>query len=59
MRLKDQVAIITGAASGIGKAVASRYATKGAKIVIADLNLDAANAAAAEISAAGGQAMGR
>jgi 3-hydroxybutyrate dehydrogenase len=58
MKLKDQVAIVTGAASGIGRAIAQRYAGEGAKIVIADLNLDAANATAAEIEAAGGQAMG-
>ena len=58
MKLKDQVAIVTGAASGIGKAIAEKYASEGAKIVIADLNLDAANATAAEIKGAGGQAMG-
>jgi 3-hydroxybutyrate dehydrogenase len=58
MKLRDQVAIITGAASGIGKAIAEKFAAEGAKIVIADLNLDAANATAAEINAAGGQAMG-
>jgi len=58
MKLKDKVAIVTGAASGIGRAIAERYATEGAKIVIADLNLDAANATAAEIKAAGGAAMG-
>jgi len=58
MKLKDQVAIVTGAASGIGKAIAEKFAVEGAKIVIADLNLDAANATAAEIKAAGGQAMG-
>lgn len=58
MKLKDQVAIVTGAASGIGKAIAEKYASEGAKIAIADLNLDAANATAAEIKAAGGQAMG-
>lgn len=58
MKLKDQVAIVTGAASGIGKAIAEKFAAEGAKIVIADLNLDAANATAAEIKAANGQAMG-
>jgi 3-hydroxybutyrate dehydrogenase len=58
MKLKDQVAIVTGAASGIGRAIAEKYASEGAKIAIADLNLDAANATAAEIKAAGGQAMG-
>ena len=58
MKLQGKVALITGAASGIGKAIAQRYAREGAKIVIADLNLEAANAAAAEIAAAGGTAMG-
>jgi len=58
MKLKDKVAIVTGAASGIGKAIALRYVQEGAKVAIADLNLDAANAVAAEINAAGGKAMG-
>lgn len=56
--LKDKVAIITGAASGIGKEIAFEYAKLGAKVVIADLKLDAAQATAAEIVAAGGVAMG-
>jgi len=58
MKLQGKVALVTGAASGIGKAIAQRYAREGANIVIADLNLEAANAAAAEIAAAGGTAMG-
>jgi 3-hydroxybutyrate dehydrogenase len=58
MKLKDKSAIVTGAASGIGKDIALVYAGEGAKVAIADLNLDAANATAAEIRAAGGQAMG-
>jgi 3-hydroxybutyrate dehydrogenase len=58
MKLKGKVAIVTGAASGIGRAIAERYAGEGAKIAIADLNLDAANATAAEIKAAGGLALG-
>jgi 3-hydroxybutyrate dehydrogenase len=58
MKLKDKSAIVTGAASGIGKDIALVYAREGAKIAIADLNLDAANAAANEIRASGGQAMG-
>jgi 3-hydroxybutyrate dehydrogenase len=57
MTLQDKVALITGAASGIGKEIALEYAKQGAKIVIADLNLDAATAAAAEITGAGGTAM--
>ena len=58
MRLKDKSAIITGAASGIGKDIALVFAREGAKIAIADLNKDAADATANEIRAAGGQAIG-
>ena len=58
MKLKDKSAIVTGAASGIGKDIALVYAQEGAKVAIADLNLDAANATAKEIQAAGGKAMG-
>ena len=41
MLLKDRVAIVTGAASGIGKAITEKYAEKGAKVAIADINLEA------------------
>jgi len=58
MRLKDKVAYVTGAASGIGKEIAMVYAREGAKVAIADLNEDAAKATAAEIVAGGGQAIG-
>jgi 3-hydroxybutyrate dehydrogenase len=58
MRLKNKVAIVTGAASGIGKDIAETYAREGAKVVIADLNLDQAKATAAEIKSKGGEAMG-
>jgi len=39
-RLSEKVAIITGGANGIGKAIAARYAQEGAKIVIADFNAE-------------------
>jgi len=58
MRLRDKSAIITGAASGIGKDIALVFAREGAKVAIADLNKDAADATAKEIRANGGQAMG-
>jgi 3-hydroxybutyrate dehydrogenase len=49
MRLKDKVAIVTGAASGIGKEIAAAYVREGAKVVIADLNQAAADKTAAEL----------
>jgi len=58
MQLKDKVAFVTGSAAGIGKEIALLYAREGAKVVIADLNKEAADATAAEIIAAGGQAIG-
>ena len=57
MRLKDKICIITGAASGIGKEIALTYAREGGKVAIADLNKAAAQAAADEITKAGGTAM--
>ncbi len=57
MKLKDKVCIVTGAASGIGKEIALTYAREGGKVVIADLNKDAAQSAADEIVKAGGTAM--
>jgi 3-hydroxybutyrate dehydrogenase len=58
MKLKDKSAIVTGAASGIGKEIALTFAREGAKVAIADLNKAAAEAAAAEIAKCGGQAIG-
>jgi 3-hydroxybutyrate dehydrogenase len=49
MELKDKVAIVTGAASGIGKAIAQRFARAGARVVIADVSVDSARAVAREI----------
>ncbi|MEO8059880.1 MAG: 3-hydroxybutyrate dehydrogenase [Burkholderiales bacterium] len=57
MKLKDKVCIVTGAASGIGKEIALTYAREGGKVVIADMNKPAAQAAADEINKSGGTAM--
>lgn len=53
MKLKDQVALVTGAAQGIGKAVALMLAREGAKIVISDVSLEKAQQAADECAALG------
>lgn len=54
MKLKDKVAIVTGAASGIGKEIANFYAREGAHVAIADLDLAQANATAQELQSAYG-----
>ncbi len=58
MRLKDKVAVITGAASGIGKEIAITFAREGGKVVIADLDQKAADATAAELDPSGARAFG-
>ena len=57
MNMQDKVAVVTGAASGIGKEIAKTYFDHGAKVVIADLNLDAAQAVAREFDPAGRRAL--
>jgi 3-hydroxybutyrate dehydrogenase len=57
MQLRNKVAIVTGAASGIGREIALRFAAEGARVAIADLNQQAAQAAADDITAKGGKAI--
>lgn len=57
MRLKNKVGLITAGGSGMGRAGAIRFAAEGAKVVIADINEDSANAVCKEIRAAGGEAL--
>jgi 3-hydroxybutyrate dehydrogenase len=57
MSMQDKVAVVTGAANGIGKNIAKRFLEQGAKVVIADLNLDAASATALEFDPTGERAM--
>jgi 3-oxoacyl-(acyl-carrier-protein) reductase len=57
MRLKDKVAVITGAGSGIGEATAIRFAKEGAKVVINDVNMEAANSVLEKIKGNGGEAI--
>jgi 2-hydroxycyclohexanecarboxyl-CoA dehydrogenase len=57
VRLTGKVAIVTGAAQGIGRAIAQRLADEGAKVALADIQLDSAEQAAAEIRRGGAAAI--
>lgn len=57
MRFANQIAIVTGGGGEIGRATALRLAREGATVVVADLNQEHAESVAAEINAAGGQAV--
>ena len=58
MRLKDKIAVVTGAASGFGEAIARRFAEEGATVVVSDLNEAGAKGVAETIVAKGGKALG-
>ena len=53
MRLRDKVAIVTGAGAGIGEATAVRLAEEGAKVVLADIGEASATAAATKVARSG------
>jgi 3-oxoacyl-[acyl-carrier protein] reductase len=56
MRLKDKIAIVTGAGSGFGEGIAKRFAQEGCKILVNDINIEGGERVAREINAAGGKA---
>lgn len=57
-RLKGKIAIITGAASGVGEATALLFAAEGAKVVVADINYEGTQSVVNKIGATGGRAIG-
>lgn len=56
-KLKNQVVIVTGAALGIGRAMAIRFAQEGAKVACADIDLEGAKKVVKEIERSGGNAI--
>ena len=57
MKLKNKVALVTGASKGIGKGIAIRYTQEGAAVVIASRSMELLSGIAKEINKAGGQAL--
>jgi NAD(P)-dependent dehydrogenase (short-subunit alcohol dehydrogenase family) len=58
MKLDNKVAVVTGAGSGMGKAIAKLFAEEGAKVVLADVSAEPLNEVVAQIKEAGGSAIG-
>ncbi|GGA15318.1 3-ketoacyl-ACP reductase [Paenibacillus marchantiophytorum] len=57
MKLAGKVAVVTGAASGMGKAIAELFAAEGAKVVVSDLRIETAQTVVSGIESSGGQAL--
>ncbi|MEK4459490.1 MULTISPECIES: SDR family oxidoreductase [Paenibacillus] len=57
MRLEGKVAVVTGSASGMGKAIAELYAKEGARVVVSDINIEGAKMVAKGIKSDGGEAI--